>query len=449
MKKITTFHEYKGFVRDGKYVKDPSGVFSRKDLEYLSYLSENLVPNSRIFDIGLSSITARNYVGVISFGGHQIEILPKLLGSATNKSSIIENLTHMLSYVNKLPVFDNELGNLSSSSMDFLDIYIKIFAQKLSISLRKGVPRRYITEEDNLSCIKGKIKIKENIKRNHIQKNKVYCEYDSFSENNILNKAFLSVIHMLLPIVRDESAKVKLKHCLRFLADVDHEDICYHQVKNYQLSRANGHISEVFEMAKFFLKGLRQELSVGSEKVFSIIFDMNELFEEFVYRFMQDNQKSLRIASVSFQKKRRLISGVTDLMTSETEKRSLMDTYLDIFVEMEDGRKIIIDTKYKLLNEDGSYHYNVKNSDVYQMCTYQRLYGLDTEPEVLLLYPKNKETICKALSLNGKLKQVTIANVDLHEKMVGTSLNNLLGELKLILNNLLVNEMSVEAEKVG
>ena len=433
MKKTLTFHEFKGFVREGKYIKDPSEVFNRKDLDYLSYLSKNLIPNCQIFDIDQGSITARNYVGVITFSDYQIEILPKLLGNYSDKSSIIKNLTHMLSYVHKLPIHDNELGDLSSSSLNFLDVYIKIFAHKLSDALRKGVPRSYITEEENINCIKGKIRIKENIKKNTVLKNKIYCEYNSFSVNNILNKTFLSVINLLLPIVRDQKIKIKLKHCLRFFVDVENQEISYQQVKDYQLTRANIHITEVFEMAKFFLKGLRQELSGGSDKVFSILFDMNELFEEFVFRVMLDNKKKLAISTISFQKKRRLISSVIDLISNESKNQSLMDTYLDIFLVMNDGRKIIIDTKYKLLNEDGSYHYNIKNSDIYQISTYKQLYELNNEHDVLLLYPVNKKKIYKSLS------EVLIANIDLHNNFREQGFENILSTLKTILKSCDVN----------
>ena len=50
--------------------------------------------------------------------------------------------------------------------------------------------KKYITEQDNLNVLKGKYLINENIKYN-FTKNKIYCEYDEFSENNSLNQFFL------------------------------------------------------------------------------------------------------------------------------------------------------------------------------------------------------------------------------------------------------------------
>ncbi|MCY4523889.1 MAG: hypothetical protein OXB84_04030 [Halobacteriovoraceae bacterium] len=435
-KNITTFHEFRGYISNGEYKSDPASRFNPQEIKFLRHLSENLIPRGKIFDIGPDSIRARNDVGVISFGRHQIEILPKLLGRSGKKSSIIENLTHMLSYTDKMPVFDNEIGSLSSSQLDFLDIYIKIFAQKLSSALKRGIPHRYIIERDNLNFIKGKILIKENIKKNFIQKERIFCEYGSFSENNIINQTFRSVLEKILPLTRNDSIRPKLKHCLRYLADVKKKNITYHNIKAIKISKANAHVSEVFEMAKFFLKGLRQELSSGHEKVHAIIFDMNELFEEFIFKFLESKKSILGIKEISFQRRKRLITDVTDLFSNKTSRKGLMDTYLDIFITLKDGKKVIIDTKYKLLNEDGQHHFNIKNADIYQMCTYQGLYGYEKRPEILLLYPQNKKSIYKALGLGGNLDKVLIANINLHEKLALNGHNHLVQTFKKILDSI-------------
>ena len=143
---------------------------------------------------GFNRIKFINYVGIISVGNLVIEILPKI--SITN--DIVKDrkmLMFMLSKCNKISVNINEAIETSIVSQSLLDILAKIFTKKLLLELQKGLYLEYVTQEDSLNKIKGKVMLTQNAKVNYINKSKVYCRYDEFTENNTFNSILLRTKH--------------------------------------------------------------------------------------------------------------------------------------------------------------------------------------------------------------------------------------------------------------
>ena len=152
------FYEYSGFIGLDGETSDSlqSCSLSHEEIKYLRTISDTVVPGKKIFEIGASSIRATSMVGVVSFGGVHIEILPKLLKNrALNESSrqhsILDNLMFMLSYTNALEINDTGIGALSQNQDSFIEAYISIFAQRLCKHLiRFGTPKAYVEKSENL-----------------------------------------------------------------------------------------------------------------------------------------------------------------------------------------------------------------------------------------------------------------------------------------------------------
>ena len=97
---------------------------------------------------------------------------------------------------------------------------IKEFANSLFEALKRLTPKNYVREEDNLNFLKGKIKFSENIRHNCVNQAKFYCEYDEFSENNILNQLFLYIATSLYEVSKNSENKRVLKLIIDYFADI-------------------------------------------------------------------------------------------------------------------------------------------------------------------------------------------------------------------------------------
>ena len=70
------------------------------------------------------------------------------------------------------------------------------------------------------------------------------------------------------------------------------------------------------------------------------MFDMNKLFEEFIFEILKENKKDFEIKNIQREKQKKIFDN----------KENNFSMKPDIYIEFEKDEKIIIDTKYKKIN---------------------------------------------------------------------------------------------------
>ena len=389
--KDISFFEYGGFELNGEEDYSLSSLPMTEDQKkYLCSLSETLLQNKRIFSIDQKTIKANSIVGSISFENVRVEIMPKILKyNSGNRSDIIRNLMFMLSYTNQLDVSDANINSMSHDYDSFIEAYISIFANRLLKHLRMyGSPKSYIEKEENLNTLKGRVIFSKQSSLNCFDQSKVFCEFSEFSENNKLSKAFKFVAWSLSKLTKNSSSLTVLGRCYGILDGVNSEYISPNDLNFVQVGKRDNNFLALINLTKMFLQKMRPDFSGNkSVKVFSLLFDMNELFEEFIYQILKRNSSRLEI-EVSAQKKKRLVSEERDfLVQSHWSPKYLFDTFTDIAIIPKIGRSFIIDTKYKIVSTSKS-HYGISNQDAYQVLAYRQIHSTQNgSPAVALIYP--------------------------------------------------------------
>lgn len=337
------------------------------DLDNLqSYIKcQNL---SSVLKVTRHGIKANSWVGVIKYKKTHFQILPKLICDNENKECILKNLIYMLSYTKNLDIKTNEDAKLSAERNPFIEILIREYAKSLFDCLKRLTPKQYTREEDNLKFIKGKMKFSENIRYNCTNQAKFYCEYDKFSEDNILNQLFLFVSTCLYNISNNSYNKKTLKFIINYYSDITFVRFDKFKVRKIKLTRNQELFKKSFNLAKMFVEQTSVDLSKNRFENITLVWDMNVLFEEFVFEIMK---KSCPDWILTAQKGKKLLKG------TENKKRN---TFVDIFAQKED-QKLIIDTKYKKFVDENSF----SNADVFQVSTYCLLHNTNN---AILLYPQ-------------------------------------------------------------
>lgn len=337
------------------------------DLDNLqSYIKcQNL---SSVLKVTRHGMKANSWVGVIKYKKTHFQILPKLICDNENKECILKNLIYMLSYTKNLDIKTNEDAKLSAERNPFIEILIREYAKSLFDCLKRLTPKQYTREEDNLKFIKGKMKFSENIRYNCTNQAKFYCEYDKFSEDNILNQLFLFVSTCLYNISNNSYNKKTLKFIINYYSDITFVRFDKFKVRKIKLTRNQELFKKSFNLAKMFVEQTSVDLSKNRFENITLVWDMNVLFEEFVFEIMK---KSCPDWILTAQKGKKLLKG------TENKKRN---TFVDIFAQKED-QKLIIDTKYKKFVDENSF----SNADVFQVSTYCLLHNTNN---AILLYPQ-------------------------------------------------------------
>lgn len=343
------------------------------------YLKKNISNKSVVYDY--NKIKFINYVGIIKIKNLIIEILPKI--SLSN--DIIKDrkmLIFMLSKCNKLSVDIKELLNSNILNNSLLDILAKVYSKKLLNELQKGLYREYVSKEEALSIIKGKILISKSIKENTINKNKMNCKYDEFTEDNLFNAILKRAINVILFSIKNDDVKKELNIINNIFNDVSDIYISNNIILNYKLNRMNNRFLECFTLAKLILLNSSMDKSLGKENGFSILFEMNYLYEEYIGVLLKEVFNDTNI-SINTQEKSRY------LLWNTLKERNEIALKPDIVIYKDNKPKIIIDTKWKSATIDGKEVYT--QGDIYQMYAYITTY--EECQQCILLYPKTNENV--------------------------------------------------------
>jgi 5-methylcytosine-specific restriction enzyme subunit McrC len=183
------------------------------------------------------------------------------------------------------------------------------------------------------------------------------------------------------------------------------------------LDRTNSDWRSLLTLAKLLLGERFQTTSGGFEHGFSLLFEMNTLFEEYVGRMLQRALVGTPY-SVRLQGGRLYCLRELDAASGELGAQRFM-TKPDILVSVGRHFEFIIDTKWKRLSariDDPKQ--GVSQADLYQMMAYGRLYQC---PRLMLLYPHHAGLHCdegvisrhQVIGSDDKLTMATVSLDDL------------------------------------
>lgn len=314
-------------------------------------------------------LKAGQVVGVLTTPSVTVEILPKI--DAEDDRSLRQSLVRMLAVARKLPIADHDLAPLEIQHENLLEVLIRLYANRLHSAIRRGLPHRYIGQEDDLPRFKGKLNVKRQFSHNAVRPDRLACAFDEFSPDTPLNRVLKAAVVRLAAISKSASnQRMLIESLARFDAVSDSPDPLRERV---MLDRTNRTFHQLYEMARLLLAGDWQSTTTGRVEGFSLLFPMNELFEEYIGR-------SLKIALPSMNV---VLQQQSHHAINSPSKRFNLQP--DIVV---DG-SIIIDTKWKrLLPESEKKNFGVEQDDIYQLLAYSRAYGVK---RVILLYPWHKD----------------------------------------------------------
>lgn len=297
-----------------------------------------------------------------------------------------------------------------------MEILIREFADSLFDCLKRLTPQKYIREENNLNYLKGKLKFSDNIRYNCSNSAKFYCDYDEYSENNILNQLFLFVSTFLYSISNNNYNKKILKFITNYYADIDLIRFDKVKAEKIKLSRNQEMFKKPFMLAKMFIEKATVDLTKNRLENIVLLWDMNKLFEEFVFELLKRNENGLEGWKFTAQKGKYLF---------KNDKDKYRMTNVDIYAENSKTKeKVIIDTKYKKFETLK----DVSNSDIYQVTTYCLLHGAT---KGILLYPKWNEDKKESYILNTN-KENSKTNINIDLKTIDLKKDNLKEDNKII-----------------
>ena len=354
-------------------------------------------------DFQLDGIKTEAYVGTIRFADFQLNILPKIIGG--NDSSCLENLMFMLRYTKKLEIHTIDSAEISKTKQPFLEILIAHYANILLNALQRHIPHHYETKEENLSAVRGRILFAENQLVNMGNLARVYCQFDEFTSDNLLNQTFKFVAQALCLLTAVPATRARLNKILAIYEDVELRAISYAQAKKILLNRNQLIFKDVLDLALLFLQHSTISLHNKTFTNLAILFDMNKLFEEFVATALEKAFPG----QVQTQQSRRIIDSIGGHANTSYSIRP------DILFR----HNTIIDTKYKILDLPDN---KPSEADIYQMLAYNRFFN---RQNIILCYPTFKQNYSQTTILETPNMRISLITIDLRKKKAEPNFNML------------------------
>lgn len=332
------------------------------------------------------------FCGVVQVDGLQLEVLPKVYPHQTEAQQRT-TLLNMLTHAGDLEALEGRQAGLASSRTTLLDLFIQHFAQLLERQLQQGLLRDYRDIDDTLGQVRGRIDLIRQQRENLFKPQRLACSFNELMADVPINRLLHTALHLVTTLTDDPYLRRQLRGlCMRF-ADIG--TLAPHECGpgSADLNRMQHRYARVVELAHLFLDGQYLDVRTGRQQAFSLLFDMNRLFERYTASRLRPltRRHGLRLME---QGPRRYLAE-----DSQGKGRLLMRPDISLLNDSE-STVAILDTKWKLLN-GATPLASVAASDLYQLSAYANIYGC---LQVGLLYPEQpglgKETV-HTLRLSG------------------------------------------------
>ncbi|NDP21839.1 MAG: restriction endonuclease [Paludibacter sp.] len=329
------------------------------------------VPYYKLINKG---VQFNEHVGVIQIGNILIEVLPKAdknAHSETEDKKWRDLLIGMLRAVGSFDIKSTSSSNLKIKPNTILDLYFELYVKEVEYLLHSGLVKKYRKKEANVTALKGSLQFAKHIQYNITHQERFYVRHITYDVDHTLHFIIYKALKFLKQINTNNDLHSRIGSLLLSFPEMPDVKVNEATFDKLHFNRKNQHYQKTIEIAKVLLLQYHPDVSKGRNHVLALMFDMNLLWEQFVY--------------VSLKKKSEVITRVTSQSSKyfwkpKNGRRTRMIP--DIVIESTHGN-IVLDTKWKNLNG-----YNPSPDDLRQMYVYHEYYNAK---KVALVYPGKNE----------------------------------------------------------
>lgn len=386
---------------------------------------------------GQVAVRAKQFVGLFQLGPLRLQVLPKMyrtsaVGQEAQRQAA-QNLLVMLRYALDLPIHVGSATALDTSS-DWLETLTRLFTEGLLAEWQRGPVRRYESVEDDLTTIRGRLRVSDHIRRvgrQHI----LPVEYDEFMADTGLNRLFRFVVERLLGWSRNEQ---NIRN-LRLLAAWMTEDgvalpqtVDVPRMLALRLDRLHTRYEFPLLLAQLFIRDEGLLASHGIHGGPSLFFDMNALFEAFLTGVLLHYRDQILPAALQGTHIAPQGAGSSrPLLIRESTGKGALQMKPDVLLKRGNEFPLILDFKYKMLQSSQT-RAGVSREDLYQMFTYAQRYRC---PEVVLLYPAVPNLDTSSLRYRvpengGSPAILRVSTVELHHDFIRQDVGSVIRDLR-------------------
>ena len=239
--------------------------------------------------------------------------------------------------------------------------------------------------------------------------------YDDLSSDIDENRLLLAACERLLRLRRlDQRTTQTLRRVVRRLPEVQKVRYTKNNLPNIQITRLNSRYESALDLAKLILSNKTIELGSRSIRAEGMLFDMANVFEDFVHAALKE---SLKLRDKNFPSQKAV----------SLDQANIVKLYPDFSWWENDICQAVGDVKYK---KDLGQERKGKNADIYQLLAYTTATQLK---EGILVYADtedNPSTKSHKIKYANKLLHIETLNLQGSSKEIIARVNELAEKIK-------------------
>lgn len=252
----------------------------------------------------------------------------------------VANVYYMLLYVWSLFRERDPVDVAQEGFTELQDLFAHVLADTVTDLLRRGLDRGYVTRDEPVAGIRGRLEWPETLKRNHLAAGQAHCRFDELEYDVLHNRILKATLRRLQDTRLHEKNRRRVLALLRKLDQVADVEIAPHDFRRVQLHRNNAAYEYALRLCELIHENLMVDARTGRTRFREYSEreqQMGLLFQGFVREFFRRHRGEFHVSSPT-------IDWVTEAAApADLLRLPRMET--DIVLEG-GGRRIILDTKF-------------------------------------------------------------------------------------------------------
>ncbi len=369
-------HKYTIQVFEHSFLPIGEKGFEKRHFVALSKL--NALHNYQYFDLKHNGIVFKQFVGVIQVDNLTIEILPKIdrYESEENKTKWRDVLLEMLRVTKKLKIRQVGQAHVSKQSIHLLDIYFEWFLNEVQLLIHQGLIKQYYKQTGNVKALKGKLEFAGHIHKNLVHKERFFTTHQVYEKDHLIHQILGQALEIVSDLSKGTYLYSKCKTVELDFPEVKTINANEHTFSRIPKSRKTAPYETALAIARLIILNYAPNISSGSEKMLALLFDMNNLWEEYVLVKLKQACQDTDIEVYGQNSK-----GFWNKITIRP------DIVMKRKFDNQEKELLIIDTKWKNIDQS-----KPSTHDLRQMYVYNEFWK---STRSLLLYPAQNTELKK------------------------------------------------------
>lgn len=340
------------------------GEFGFKQEHLDALLKLNEYHEGNYFEPIAKGIKFNQYVGVIQVDGITIEINPKAdKDDDDNRWKGV--LLKMLKSSGKLKAQSSGGANVKRQHLNLLEVYFELYLNELESLLHKGLIKQYRFDIKNTKALKGKLEFAGHLQKNLIHKERFYTRHQVYDTDHLIHQILHNALSIVDQFTKGSRIYDKVKRVQLNFPEVSIINITKKNLNSVKHNRKTEPYTYALELARLIILNYSPDITSGKDKMLSLLFDMNDLWERYILKQLKKTCEGKEIEVIG-----------------QDSKSFWGNNSLKPDIVLKKGNQIyIIDTKWKRPKKSSA-----SVGDLRQMYTYCRFWDAK---KAMLLYPGN------------------------------------------------------------